>query len=68
MLYILQNHYPERLGLALIINVPTLINLFFKAVMPFVDPSKRRPACNKLYADPIAGQLPVLKSSSILRL
>ncbi|KDN45653.1 hypothetical protein RSAG8_04737, partial [Rhizoctonia solani AG-8 WAC10335] len=31
MLNILQNHYPERLGLALIINVPTFINLFFKA-------------------------------------
>ncbi|CCO28610.1 CRAL-TRIO domain-containing protein C23B6,04c [Rhizoctonia solani AG-1 IB] len=40
MLNILQNHYPERLGLALIINVPTMINLFFKAIMPFVDPSE----------------------------
>ncbi|CEL55475.1 CRAL-TRIO domain-containing protein C23B6,04c OS=Schizosaccharomyces pombe (strain 972 / ATCC 24843) GN=SPCC23B6.04c PE=1 SV=1 [Rhizoctonia solani AG-1 IB] len=41
MLNILQNHYPERLGLALIINVPTMINLFFKAIMPFVDPITR---------------------------
>ncbi|CAE6379475.1 unnamed protein product [Rhizoctonia solani] len=41
MLNILQNHYPERLGLALVINVPTLINLFFKAIMPFVDPITR---------------------------
>ncbi|CAE6417774.1 unnamed protein product [Rhizoctonia solani] len=41
MLHILQNHYPERLGRALIINVPTIINLFFKAVMPFVDPITR---------------------------
>ncbi|KAH7341712.1 CRAL-TRIO domain-containing protein [Rhizoctonia solani] len=41
MLSILQNHYPERLGLALIINVPTIINLFFKAIMPFVDPITR---------------------------
>ncbi|KAG8751243.1 hypothetical protein FRC12_012528 [Ceratobasidium sp. 428] len=40
MLNILQNHYPERLGLALIINVPMLVNLFFKAIMPFVDPSE----------------------------
>lgn len=42
MLNILQNHYPERLGLALIINVPMLVNLFFKAIMPFVDPSEDR--------------------------
>ncbi|KAG9118416.1 hypothetical protein FRC07_007081 [Ceratobasidium sp. 392] len=41
MLNILQNHYPERLGLALIINVPTLVNFFFKAIMPFVDPITR---------------------------
>ncbi|KAG8740783.1 hypothetical protein FRC10_003892 [Ceratobasidium sp. 414] len=41
MLNILQNHYPERLGLALIINVPMLVNLFFKAIMPFVDPITR---------------------------
>ncbi|KAF8674135.1 CRAL TRIO protein [Rhizoctonia solani] len=41
MLNILQNHYPERLGLALVINVPTIINLFFKAIMPFVDPITR---------------------------
>ena len=41
MLNILQSHYPERLGLALIINVPFLINTFFKIIMPFVDPITR---------------------------
>ncbi|KAF8183935.1 CRAL-TRIO domain-containing protein [Pholiota molesta] len=41
VLNILQNHYPERLGLALIINVPFLINAFFKVVMPLVDPITR---------------------------
>ena len=38
---ILQDHYPERLGLALAINVPFLINAFFKLVLPFVDPVTR---------------------------
>lgn len=42
VLHILQDHYPERLGLALIINVPFLINAFFKIVMPFVDPITRQ--------------------------
>ena len=41
MLNILQSHYPERLGLSLIINVPFLINTFFKIIMPFVDPITR---------------------------
>lgn len=41
MLHILQSHYPERLGLALIINVPFLVNAFFKVIMPFVDPITR---------------------------
>ncbi|KAF8313510.1 CRAL-TRIO domain-containing protein [Cantharellus anzutake] len=41
MLDILQNHYPERLGRALIINVPFLINAFFKLIMPFVDSNTR---------------------------
>jgi len=41
MLNIIQNHYPERLGRALIINVPFLINAFFKIIMPFVDPVTR---------------------------
>ncbi|KAJ7928965.1 CRAL-TRIO domain-containing protein [Mycena leptocephala] len=38
VLSILQDHYPERLGLALILNVPFLLNAFFKLITPFVDP------------------------------
>ncbi|EDR09805.1 uncharacterized protein LACBIDRAFT_152940, partial [Laccaria bicolor S238N-H82] len=41
VLNILQEHYPERLGLALVINVPFLVNAFFKIIMPFVDPITR---------------------------
>lgn len=38
VLYILQYHYPERLGRALFINIPTLVNIFLKICWPFVDP------------------------------
>lgn len=38
VLYILQYHYPERLGRALFINIPTLVNVFLKLCWPFVDP------------------------------
>ena len=41
MLHILQSHYPERLGLALIINVPFLLNAFYKMITPFIDPVTR---------------------------
>ncbi|KAJ7104076.1 CRAL/TRIO domain-containing protein, partial [Mycena belliarum] len=41
VLNILQSHYPERLGLALILNVPFLLNAFFKLITPFVDPVTR---------------------------
>ncbi|UZJ53840.1 hypothetical protein CBS101457_003160 [Exobasidium rhododendri] len=38
MLYILQNHYVERLGIALCINVPWVFKLFWNAIQPFIDP------------------------------
>ncbi|KAF9468031.1 CRAL-TRIO domain-containing protein [Collybia nuda] len=41
VLSILQDHYPERLGLALIINVPFLLNAFYKLINPFIDPVSR---------------------------
>ena len=37
-LNILQNHYPERLGRALVTNVPWYIWTFFKLIRPFIDP------------------------------
>ncbi|PHH60313.1 hypothetical protein CDD81_1868 [Ophiocordyceps australis] len=41
VLHILQNHYPERLGKALIINVPWIVWGFFKIINPFMDPVTR---------------------------
>ncbi len=38
MLYILQNHYVERLGIALCINVPWIFKAFWSAIQPFIDP------------------------------
>ena len=38
VLNILQNHYPERLGRALVINVPWFVWGFFKLINPFIDP------------------------------
>ncbi|KAI1422992.1 cral trio domain-containing protein [Xylaria sp. FL1777] len=38
VLNILQAHYPERLGRALIINVPWVVWGFFKLITPFIDP------------------------------
>lgn len=52
-LSILQNHYPERLGLAVCFNPPTIFRVFWAVISPFIDPktytkivfvSKRRKA------------------------
>ncbi|KAK3370342.1 CRAL/TRIO domain-containing protein [Podospora didyma] len=41
VLHILQNHYPERLGKALIIHTPWFVRAFFKLITPFIDPHTR---------------------------
>ncbi|KAI0044925.1 CRAL/TRIO domain-containing protein [Auriscalpium vulgare] len=41
VLNILQSHYPERLGAALILNVPFILNAFFKLISPLIDPVTR---------------------------
>ncbi|KAI1432658.1 CRAL-TRIO domain-containing protein [Xylaria sp. CBS 124048] len=38
VLHILQAHYPERLGRALIMNVPWVVWGFFKLITPLIDP------------------------------
>jgi hypothetical protein len=38
---VVQAHYPERLGSAMISNVPWLLNAFFKLIHPFIEPVTR---------------------------
>eukprot|EP00968_Pinguiococcus_pyrenoidosus_P011656 scaffold955_cov250-Pinguiococcus_pyrenoidosus.AAC.3 len=35
---ILQNHYPERLGCAMLLNPPFIFRAFWAAISPFIDP------------------------------
>ncbi|MED6155671.1 hypothetical protein PIB30_007181 [Stylosanthes scabra] len=38
IIYVLQNHYPERLGVVILYNPPRIFEVFFKAVRYFIDP------------------------------
>ncbi|KAI6015645.1 CRAL-TRIO domain-containing protein [Pisolithus marmoratus] len=38
---ILQQHYVETLGRAIIINLPIILNFFYKGIAPFLDPVTR---------------------------
>ncbi|PVF96100.1 CRAL/TRIO domain-containing protein [Serendipita vermifera] len=38
VLTILQNHYPERLGRAIVVNLPFILQFFYKGISPFLDP------------------------------
>ncbi|KAJ6541333.1 CRAL-TRIO domain-containing protein, partial [Mycena capillaripes] len=48
VLNILQRHYAETLGRAIVVNLPPLLNFFIKGVSPFLDPVTR----DKLYFNP----------------
>jgi hypothetical protein len=41
VLYILQDHYPERLGTAYVVNLPWIARGFFKIITPLLDPVTR---------------------------
>lgn len=41
VIHILQNHYCERLGRGIVINVPWYLAGFFKVLQPFLDPRTR---------------------------
>lgn len=44
-LNILQNHYPERLGAAYLLNPPWIFSSFFRMISPFIDPVTRDKIC-----------------------
>ncbi|TDL20959.1 CRAL/TRIO domain-containing protein [Rickenella mellea] len=41
VLTILQQHYVETLGRALVVNLPMILNFFYKGISPFLDPVTR---------------------------
>lgn len=41
VLHILQSHYVETLGRAIVVNLPFILNFFFKGISPFLDPVTR---------------------------
>lgn len=45
VLNILQNHYVETLGRAIVINLPMILNFFYKAIGPFLDPVTKDKVC-----------------------
>jgi hypothetical protein len=50
-LKVLQNHYPERLGVALIVNAPWAWQVFWKLISPFMDEvTKKKVLLLKSYA------------------
>ncbi|KAF2873561.1 CRAL-TRIO domain-containing protein [Massariosphaeria phaeospora] len=55
VLHILQNHYPERLGRALITHLPWYITVFLKLVGPFIDPVTKT---KMRYNEPLIDHVP----------
>ncbi|GLB43643.1 putative divergent CRAL/TRIO domain containing protein [Lyophyllum shimeji] len=41
VLQILQQHYVETLGRAIVVNLPVLLSFFYKGIAPFLDPVTR---------------------------
>lgn len=55
VLNILQNHYPERLGKALLTNIPWYASAFLKIIHPFIDPLTRE---KLVYNEPFPNYVP----------
>ncbi|ANB15898.1 Pdr16p [Sugiyamaella lignohabitans] len=56
VLSILQDHYPERLGKALLTNIPWLGWTFLKIIHPFIDPLTRE---KLVYQEPFPNYVPI---------
>lgn len=55
VLHILQTHYPERLGRALLTNIPWLAAAFLKLIHPFIDPLTRE---KLVFSEPFPNYVP----------
>lgn len=55
VLHILQTHYPERLGRALLVNIPWLGRTFLNLIHPFIDPLTREKI---IYDQPFGNYVP----------
>lgn len=55
VLHILQTHYPERLGKALLTNIPMMASIFLKMIYPFIDPMTRE---KLVYSEPFPNYVP----------
>ncbi|KAF2705927.1 CRAL/TRIO domain-containing protein [Pleomassaria siparia CBS 279.74] len=55
VLSILQNHYPERLGRALITHLPWYVTTFLKLISPFIDPVTKT---KMRYNEPLTSHVP----------
>ncbi|CAD1809825.1 Phosphatidylinositol transfer protein PDR16 [Candida parapsilosis] len=58
VLHILQTHYPERLGKALLTNIPWLGWTFLKIIHPFIDPLTRE---KLVFDQPFVNYVPKLQ-------
>ncbi|KAF5101235.1 hypothetical protein D0Z03_000629 [Geotrichum reessii] len=55
VLHILQTHYPERLGKALLTNIPWYASAFLKIIHPFIDPLTRE---KLVFSEPFPNYVP----------
>jgi hypothetical protein len=52
--YVLQNHYPERLGIAILYNPPHIFETFWQIVKPFLDTKTARKVKFVYSNDPVS--------------